>query len=1122
MKRLKKALAFLLAMVLCLGMTMMNVSAASSGQDGLEVTLTADKDQYRKGEKITATLTVTNTNDESVSNITMENIIPDGYSLADGLEAVKKVESLAPGETVSMTVTYVVDKTDDGTDDGKKPSDDSDGNKGAVGGTDSSENAGPNESSNNTETNTNKTSGSKVQTGDNANVMLWIVILLVAGTVIIGISAYRNKKKGKRFLSLFLSFILLGSLISATSMQVNAAEEKNMFSISEDITVESDNVTLEAVISYDNLDTGLADSDSDGLCDEDEDAFGTDSMNPDTDNDGLTDLEEIILGTDPLVPNDYDEGLDSDEDSLTDLEEIQDYGTDPVNSDTDGDGLSDYDEIKIYGTDPTKADSDNDGLSDGFEIEHGFDPINESTNGTANDGEIPIEQTIADKGISLALRDDSNLAKPSISGTASGELADNVFLATSTDSAFSDNRSVVGKAVYVEGENEYINGLTLSFDVSAYEGNFENIYIVLLNDDGIFEPVESVLTGTVISGQIKKSGTYCVLDLNDFLTNLGFDLSPYWEDLEASIATYSLEEEYVDPNAVVVDQYAGKIDIDENEDYDETTVTDLSDNGNTGNEESISGDEVASSSLYSTYSAEDMSEEYKAQIDNGLLEALNETNEALMSSTVSGQADIVFAIDTTGSMSTTITNVVTNVTSFATTLSENYNVNVNYALVDYKDLEEDGAGTTVVVKNGSSNWFTNVDAFVNKVKALKATGGGDTPECSVDALETARRLNFRSTANKFIILITDASYKTANGYGIESMDEEIELLKADGIVTSVVTTTGYQSDYKSLYESTGGIFANIRSSSFSSSLLSLADMIGEITSDGTWVILKHGFRYVRLSDETDQDGDDLSTTYELGEKVELDMTPLIYAQLLMHRIPIENYLGETTITVYDAVSDPTMADSDSDGIADADDTAPWKKGLSGGIIGEMNMLAVPGDVATAIIVTGNSGHSFLVYKSYVNDEFDLSSWNGGYTKNSGSWVDAIVQKDPPNDYKINAGDYFAFSAGGNDDFSASCAIYNMEFYKHWNSPYYTYGTNHYFTEDVTQTKIEKMFSVMEEEATKNYNIFTHTCTHVSLNVWNAMYDTGIDPLGMNTPRNLYSWMGKNGASTNFNLDSILE
>ncbi len=64
---------------------------------------------------------------------------------------------------------------------------------------------------------------------------------------------------------------------------------------------------------------------------------------------------------------------DTDKDGLTDQEEAQ-LGTDPKNPDTDGDGLSDHDEVKIYHTNPLKKDTDGDGVSDGDEVRQGTNP----------------------------------------------------------------------------------------------------------------------------------------------------------------------------------------------------------------------------------------------------------------------------------------------------------------------------------------------------------------------------------------------------------------------------------------------------------------------------------------------------------------------------------------------------------------------------------------------------------------------------------------------------------------------------------------------------------------------------------------------------------------------------
>ncbi len=76
----------------------------------------------------------------------------------------------------------------------------------------------------------------------------------------------------------------------------------------------------------------------------------------DSDADGLTDTQEGLLGTDPNNP-------DTDGDGLTDGDEVNVHGTDPLVTDTDGDGFGDFEEV-FAGTDPTVACDDGVGLPD--------------------------------------------------------------------------------------------------------------------------------------------------------------------------------------------------------------------------------------------------------------------------------------------------------------------------------------------------------------------------------------------------------------------------------------------------------------------------------------------------------------------------------------------------------------------------------------------------------------------------------------------------------------------------------------------------------------------------------------------------------------------------------------
>lgn len=90
----------------------------------------------------------------------------------------------------------------------------------------------------------------------------------------------------------------------------------------------------------------------------------------DSDGDGLTDEEEDGIGTDPYNP-------DTDGDELKDGEEVRTYMTDPLNADSDWDLLRDGPEVITYTTNPNDPDTDDGGVSDGHEVlEDSTDPLN--------------------------------------------------------------------------------------------------------------------------------------------------------------------------------------------------------------------------------------------------------------------------------------------------------------------------------------------------------------------------------------------------------------------------------------------------------------------------------------------------------------------------------------------------------------------------------------------------------------------------------------------------------------------------------------------------------------------------------------------------------------------------
>lgn len=257
MKTIKKVSAFILMVALCMSVMVKPAFAASTSQDGLEVTLTTDKDTYEKGDQITATLVVKNTNDFAISNVSLENMIPDGYKLADGSTTTKQVESLDAGESVTLTVTYVAEDANDNEDNPGGGDDsgeiDKPGSGDSTGDIDKPGSDNDTDNGNNSENNANN-----ANTGDDSHILFWSGIAVVAlgmGTIIL-----MKKKQGKRFLSLFLCFAMLGTMFSSSLVPVKADElQKRSVSIAETVMIDDTELTLRAVVNYEVEDESLED-----------------------------------------------------------------------------------------------------------------------------------------------------------------------------------------------------------------------------------------------------------------------------------------------------------------------------------------------------------------------------------------------------------------------------------------------------------------------------------------------------------------------------------------------------------------------------------------------------------------------------------------------------------------------------------------------------------------------------------------------------------------------------------------------------------------------------------------------------------------------------------------------
>ena len=109
---IRKSLAVVLVLLLFVGIIATPAYAVGKSSDSVAVSLTTDKNEYAQSETITATLTVKNTNDAAVKDVSLESFVPAGYALAEGDKAALQVDTLAAGETVTLTVRFVPEQSE--------------------------------------------------------------------------------------------------------------------------------------------------------------------------------------------------------------------------------------------------------------------------------------------------------------------------------------------------------------------------------------------------------------------------------------------------------------------------------------------------------------------------------------------------------------------------------------------------------------------------------------------------------------------------------------------------------------------------------------------------------------------------------------------------------------------------------------------------------------------------------------------------------------------------------------------------------------------------------------------------------------------------------------------------
>lgn len=659
------------------------------------------------------------------------------------------------------------------------------------------------------------------------------------------------------------------------------------------------------------------DTDGDGIPDDIEEFFGTDPNKSDTDGDGLSDMYELETSETSFTEKDADgNGItddkeDFDKDGLTTIEECE-METEPYVADTDYDGLSDGDEVKKYKTNPLVEDTDSDGLLDGDEIILGLDPLKEMTHEGIPDKDYQVEQKITED--KFFVNKDKKEFQISMDITASGCVETGMGVAdSSSQNVISSNRAILGNAIdfyYVEGT---MSNATIKFrinekyvkDTKSGGTNIDNelkglkrYNIFRLNDEddknnaGLLLPVETnfdTATNT-ISAKVDELGTYCIVDMNMWLYDLGIRCD----------------------NA------------------EEKQTFDLNQEDDSNNEDIASPD-------------------YKPITEDELkqtIEDMNNFNEKpqKIKSKVNQQVDLTIVIDVSHSMDKTINRIKTYIGSLVDRLYK-HNITLHTSLVkftEYKTGQEDN--TKVLKTKDGSVWAKNSKDAIELLSKLEiASGKEETP---IDGIGMGMELDYRKGAEKYMVLLTDEGCNPVNRYGIKDLNDAAKLLKENDITTCVVTKDTLEKTYSMLADKTGGKYFDINTN-FVTGIeeLILNGLKGE---DGFLAVSGMTLEAISLKKKLvkdgtyDTDGDGLTDSqevnwesvkkasplemYTLGEY--LEKSDKTYVKKALERFSLEQRNKILGVSLLPEKTKIKSKDTDGDGVPDKDDPRPTKYDVS--------------------------------------------------------------------------------------------------------------------------------------------------------------------------------------------------
>lgn len=276
------------------------------------------------------------------------------------------------------------------------------------------------------------------------------------------------------------------------------------------------------------------------------------------------------------------------------------------------------------------------------------------------------------------------------------------------------------------------------------------------------------------------------------------------------------------------------------------------------------------------------------------------------------------------------------------------------------------------------------------------------------------------------------------------------------------------------------------------------DRVDKTDSDGDGlydVVEKAGIRLTNnqiiYTDPYDDDSDDDG----LLDGQEVTTTPRMYYK----EIEVDGVKEIRKVYEFSWTSDPNNPDTEGDGIRDDGDNMPFVKGFyseSSGkvVVGELTIVSST--------YNGPIGHSFLVYKSYVNDSLDFSKLNGGYKVENNIISGISYYKTYASFYNISRNEYITIGNTGTDldsngfescdglDKDSAGIFYNREFaveISHYakGKRNQKYKNNEAYGRQLTEEQMDMI--ILVHSNINYYHFFENNCAYTASMAWNKAF-----------------------------------